>query len=131
MIGSFLAAFLSLVGALFVLIAGLGLVRMEDFYTRLHAASKAAPFGATFLLIAVAVASGSMDVSLRVVVICAFLLLTAPIAAHVIGRAAYLEGEGMESSATDELAGKYDREALELHSPAGSEPSSAPGQERP
>lgn len=116
MIGSFVALLLLLFGVGFLVVAALGLVRMEDVYTRLHAASKAAPFGATFVLIGVAVASGSVDVWVRAVVICAFLLLTAPIAGHVIGRAAYLERVRTDATGPDALAGKYDAETLTLHS---------------
>lgn len=113
---SFLALLLSLIGTVFVLIAGLGVVRMSDFFTRLHAASKAAPFGVTLLLIGVALEAGSWDVALRVVVIYTFLLGTAPIAAHVIARAAYLGGERIEFPCLDELEGRYDRKERTLHS---------------
>lgn len=116
MIGSILAAFLSLAGAAFLLVAAVGLIRMEDVYTRLHGASKAAPFGATLLLIGVAVASGAIDAVVRVVVICVFLLATAPIAAHVIGRAAYLRDAQADPSAPDDLEGKYDRSERTLAS---------------
>lgn len=116
MIGAFLAGFLSLFGAAFLLIAALGLVRMENVYTRLHAASKAAPFGAVFILIAVALASGSLAVGIRILIIGLFLLATAPIAAHVIGRAAYLQSGPLEGGAPDDLAGRYDLESRTLES---------------
>lgn len=121
MILSFITVTLMLIGTAFVLIAGLGVLRMGDFFTRLHAASKAAPFGITLLLIGVAVDAGSVGIAIRVVVIYSFLLATAPIAAHVIGRAAYLGGGRIESPAMDALEGKYDREARMLHSTETSE----------
>lgn len=116
MIISVIAGSLSLFGAAFVLVAALGILRMEDVFTRLHGASKAAPFGATLTLLGVGVQSGSADVIVRVLIICAFLLLTTPIAAHLIARAAYLEGTGPGPGAHDDLEGKYDLANRELHS---------------
>lgn len=107
---------LSGIGAVFLLIAGVGLLRMEDVYTRLHGASKAAPLGAVLILVALALGSASLDVTVRVLVVSVFLLLTAPIAAHVIGRAAYLTRERLPAEQRDQLRGKYDLETMTLHS---------------
>lgn len=116
-----LISVLSGMGALFLLIAGVGLLRMEDVYTRLHGASKAAPLGAVLILIALAIGSGSLEVTLRVVAVSVFLLLTAPIAAHVIGRAAYLSRERLQPAQRDQLRGKYDLETMRLHSSSAGE----------
>ncbi len=119
---------LSGVGALFLLVAGIGLLRMEDVYTRLHGASKAAPLGAVLTLIALALGSGSWEVTARVLVVSVFLLLTAPIAAHVVGRAAYLTRERLPAQQRDQLRGRYDLETMTLHSSTSNEEW---GQEEP
>ena len=71
------------------LIAGIGVVRMPDLPTRMHASSKAGTLGAIMILCAVALGLGSGPIILRVLLIVAFLFLTAPLAAHAIARAAY------------------------------------------
>lgn len=83
---------LLLVGAFFVLVAALGLVRMPDVYIRMHAATKAGTLGAMLILGAAAVHGADLGITARAVAAIAFLLTTAPVAAHLIGRAAYLGG---------------------------------------
>ncbi|MEM9488453.1 MAG: monovalent cation/H(+) antiporter subunit G [Myxococcota bacterium] len=82
-------AVIAVLGAGFVLLAAIGVVRMPDMYSRLQAASKAASLGAILLAIAASLHLGGLDVTLRAALICGFLFLTAPIAAHVIARAGY------------------------------------------
>lgn len=78
-----------LVGAGFMLVAALGVLRMPDLFMRMHAATKAGTLGAGLLLLAVALAHGQASVTVRALATITFLLITAPVAAHVIGRAAY------------------------------------------
>ena len=73
-------------GALFVLIAAIGVVRMPDIYCRMHAATKAGAFGASLILLALCVAMPSPRVWIQSILIIAFFYLTAPVAAHLIGR---------------------------------------------
>jgi multicomponent Na+:H+ antiporter subunit G len=102
-----LATVLVLAGAFFCLVAAIGVVRFEDVFMRMHAASKAGTFGAGLPLVAVALALWEMSAALRALATVAFLLLTAPIAAHLLARAAYRRGEVNLSPSTvvDELAG--------------------------
>jgi len=79
-----------IIGALFSLTATIGVLRFPDLYTRLHAAAKAGPVGAGFVLLAVAIAAFDAATALRAIVGIAFLILTAPVAAHLLARAAYL-----------------------------------------
>ena len=83
---------LILLGAFFALVAAIGLLRMPDLLMRMHAATKAGALGAGLLLLAVAVSFGDSGVTVRVLAAIVFLFLTAPVAAHVIGRAAYYAG---------------------------------------
>lgn len=79
-------------GALFLLLAAVGVVRMPDLYTRMHAATKATTLGAGCTLLAVAVYFDDFGVTVRALLVVAFIFLTAPVAAHMIGRAAYRIG---------------------------------------
>lgn len=97
-------ALLLFAGTFFVMVAALGVVRMPDIYMRLSAASKASTLGASCILAAVALYFASTAVTGKVVAIIAFTLLTAPVAAHMLGRAAYFSGEPLwEKSTVDEL----------------------------
>jgi multicomponent Na+:H+ antiporter subunit G len=97
-------------GILLMVVAGIGLLRMPDLLTRMHASSKAGTLGATLVLLAVALHFGDAAVAARVVVVCVFLLLTAPIASHVIARAAYRVGVPLsDETVVDELAERLDR----------------------
>lgn len=97
-----LADALVILGVFIMTIGVYGVIRMPDTYTRLHAASKAVFLGVISLLLASAV-TGDPKIVLRAVLIGVFLLITTPVSAHVIGRAAFLRGERMESpNAVDE-----------------------------
>jgi multicomponent Na+:H+ antiporter subunit G len=92
-------------GLAFMTVAGIGLLRMPDLPTRMHASAKAGTLGAALVLAAVAVHFGDSAITVRVVVVCVFLLLTAPIASHIIARAAYRTGVPLtRETVIDELA---------------------------
>ena len=82
------AGLLLVIGSGFALVAAVGVVRFPDLYTRMHAASKAGTLGSGVLLIALAVDAAELDVATRAVAGIVFLLLTAPISAHLLARAA-------------------------------------------
>ncbi len=82
-----------------------GVVRLPDAYTRLHAAGKAVSLGLLPLLLASALA-GNPDVVPRVFLIAFFLLVTTPVSAHVIGRAAYSRGERMNTPEAIDESGR-------------------------
>lgn len=87
-----LAGLVLLLGGILAFLAGVGLVRMPDLYTRMHAASKAGTLGSGLLLVAVALHSPEFSIVSRVLAALVFLVLTAPVAAHLLGRAAYVTG---------------------------------------
>lgn len=89
---SVLAGILLVVGALFALVGAIGVLRFPDLYTRMHAASKAGTLGSGILLLALAVAAQQYDVGSRAVAGIVFLLLTAPVSAHLLARAAVSAG---------------------------------------
>lgn len=86
-------AFLLLLGAFLTLVAALGLFRLPDLYTRMHAASKAGAAGSGLLLLAVALHSGEAAVWIKCLMAIAFFLLTAPVAAHLLAKAAARAGQ--------------------------------------
>lgn len=92
-ISHYVAAALVIFGAGFGLIAAIGLLRLPDLYTRLHAASKAGATGAGAIFLAVAIESLDGAVILRALLGIVFLLLSTPVSAHLLARAAYRGGE--------------------------------------
>lgn len=96
------------IGALLSLIAAFGVLRLPDLYTRMHAASKAGTLGAGLLLLAIALASFDVGVVTRSIAGVLFLILTAPVSAHLLARSAYFSGLAPWSGTKiDDLAGKY------------------------
>lgn len=79
--------FLTLVGGGFSLIAAIGLVRFPDVLMRMHASTKAGTLGAGLTLVAAGLFFGQVSVVTKCILAILFLLLTAPLAAHMIGRA--------------------------------------------
>lgn len=99
-----IAAVLLIIGGLAMLLAGVGVLRMPDLFMRMQAATKAATLGAGCSLLAVAAHFGELGVTTRALLIIAFLFLTAPVAAHVIARAAYATGVKLwDASVYDQL----------------------------
>ena len=76
-------------GASLMFLTGLGLVRMPDVFCRMHAATKSASLGVALLLLAAALFFQETMVVTKAVVTIAFIFLTAPVAASLLGRAAY------------------------------------------
>jgi len=108
---------LSTIGAAFILLAAIGIVRMPDFYLRVSVTTKAATLGIGLILIAAAIFFNEVSVSSRVIAIIVFLLLTAPVAAHMIGRTSYFIGTKLwDKSVMNELQDQYDEETHELYS---------------
>lgn len=81
-----------IVGALFALVGSVGMLRLQDVYMRMHAASKAGTLGSGMMLLALAVYAHEVDVVTRAIAGVVFFLLTAPVSAHLLARAAYIAG---------------------------------------
>lgn len=73
-----------LAGSFFILIASIGLIRLKDLYSRLHAATKAPSFGIFLMLIGVSIFFNTSMVYIKSLFIIFFIYLTAPLAAHAI-----------------------------------------------
>lgn len=120
-------ALLLLSGGFFSLVAALGVVRLPDVFIRMHASTKAGTLGGGLIMAAVAVELWDAGVTARVIAIIAFLLLTAPIAAHIIGRAAYRIGVPLwEGSVVDEWHDRGEPAPPEELDTGPAQPSSPP-----
>ena len=83
-----------------------GMFRMPDVYTELHAASKAVVLGVVAFLVA-SLAAGDSAVASRGILIAAFLILTTPVGAHVIARAAWSRHEAMRTPGSLDESGRH------------------------
>lgn len=106
---SLLAAVFLLGGVAFMLVATIGLLRLPDLYTRMHAITKAGTLGTGLVLVGVAISFADLSVSTRAVTAILFVLFTAPVSAHMIGRASYLGGVPLwEGTLFDRWNGRFE-----------------------
>ena len=109
-----LSALSLLLGAFLALSAGIGVIRFPDAVSRLHAATKPQILGLVFVVVAIALEARSWTTLLALVPVLVFQMLTAPIAAHMIGRAGYRTGNFDGSlSVVDDLEEAIDRATRE------------------
>lgn len=110
-----IAGILLLFGSLLILISAIGILKMPDLYMRMSATTKASTLGTGCILLGTLLFWDSIEISARIIVIIAFLMTTAPVAAHLIARAAYLDNVPLwHKTQFDELKNKYDKETHEL-----------------
>jgi len=81
-------AVLALLAGGFSVVAAIGVLRFPDVMTRMHASSKVASFAGALALLAAAVDIGTVSAATRAIFAILFIFLTAPIGAHLLGRAA-------------------------------------------
>lgn len=85
---------ISLAGGLFFVLAGtVGVIRLPDFYTRLHAAGMTDTLGAELILFALMLQSDNWQVIAKLLLVAFFLFVTSPTATHAVAHAAYKAGE--------------------------------------
>jgi multicomponent Na+:H+ antiporter subunit G len=114
-VNDILTTALLLVGSGFLLLASVGVLRMPDLFNRMQTATKAATLGISCILLAVALHMEDAGLALRCILTIVFFFLTAPVAAHMIGRAAYFVGVPLwKGTITDELRGHYDMQTHKL-----------------
>lgn len=88
LIVDFLSWVLLLTGGLFLLAGGIGLLRLPDFFTRVHAAGVTDTMGAGAILLGLMLQAGLTQVSIKLVLIIVFMLFTSPTASHALAQAA-------------------------------------------
>jgi multicomponent Na+:H+ antiporter subunit G len=94
-------------GAIFALAAAIGVLRLPDVFIRMHATTKAGTLGCGLIFLAVAFYFGETDITARSLAAIVFLVLTAPIAAHMISRAAYRTGTQLWSGTVIDELGRH------------------------
>ena len=112
-----ITSFLLILGAGFMLLAAIGILRMPDLFTRMQAATKTSTLGAGSMFLGVAVFYGDLGIVSRSILVIAFMFLTLPVSAHMIARAAYFDGVPLwKGTIVDELSGEYNPDTHELSS---------------
>ena len=84
----FLSWVLLLSGTAFVLVGSLGMLRLPDFYSRLHGAGVVDTMGAGLILVGLVLQGGLSTASIKLILILWFMLFTGPIATHALAQAA-------------------------------------------
>ena len=84
-----IASVLVVAGGFFCLIAGVGIVRLRDVYGRMHAATKPGTLGLALVCLAVMVEAESWLQAVEALFVFLFMIASAPVGAHLIGRAAF------------------------------------------
>lgn len=83
---------LLMTGSVFAVIGGIGIVRLPDFFTRMHGAGITDTMGAALILGGLLLQSPDWQVAVKLLMILAFLLITSPTSGHALARAALANG---------------------------------------
>lgn len=89
MIREIFSSIFLIAGAFFMFVAALGLLRLPDLYTRMHAASKSISLGIGCLLLGVVIYFSTLLIMLKSIAVILFIFMTMPVASHMISRVAY------------------------------------------
>lgn len=110
-----IAGILLLFGSLLILVSAIGIIKMPDLYMRMTATTKSSTLGVGCIMLGTAMFWGNISITARALMIIVFLFTTAPIAAHLIARAAYFGNIPLwDKTHIDELKGKYNKDTHEL-----------------
>lgn len=93
-----------LTGAFFLFIGSLGMVRLQDFWARLHAASIIDSAGAGLLIFGMMLQTGLTLITVKLAIIVIFLFLTGPTASHAVANAAFVSGSRPRDMVEDQTA---------------------------
>lgn len=103
-----LGELLMIVGACFALLAGIGIHRFPDIYSRMHAAAKSPTLGLMLVAIGAALRIRTLAAGVTLLLVVVLQILTAPVATHIVSRAVHLRGhvrlDGADELARDEQA---------------------------
>jgi multicomponent Na+:H+ antiporter subunit G len=98
-------------GSLLVIVGGVGLLRLPDFYTRIHAAGITDTLGAWMILVGLCFQAGLSLVTVKLVLLLFFLVATSPLATHALAKAAFLRG--LDPLQGRELADRHEVEDID------------------
>lgn len=106
---------LKLAGVVFLFAAALGVLRFKDVLQRMHAATKAGTIGAGLVILGSLASSSDAETIIIGLLAIVFLLFTAPVAGHLLGRAAYVSGTPLQGlTVEDALVGVLSRRKMPL-----------------
>lgn len=91
-IGELVSTLFIIMGVVFMMIAAIGILRLPDFYIRMSAITKAGTMGVGLIVVGIALYFNDLLIATKSFVIISFMVLTAPVGAHIIARAAYRHG---------------------------------------
>jgi multicomponent Na+:H+ antiporter subunit G len=110
-------AILIAAGAILMFVAGLGITRMPDLFLRMSATTKVATLGVGTILLAVTLYFNDLVTTFHAVATILFIFISAPVGAHMIGRAAYFTGVPLwKGTLVNDLSGHYDPQTHQLES---------------
>jgi len=81
-----------LAGGFFSIVGGIGLIRMPDFYTRMHATSVTETLGAGLILLGLIIQAGVSLITAKLLMIALLIFLARPTATHALAKAAVIRG---------------------------------------
>jgi multicomponent Na+:H+ antiporter subunit G len=113
-----LAATLILSGVVLSILGGIGINRFPDVFARMHAATKPVTLGLALVLVGAALVKTEVPSVVKLVLAASLQFVTAPVAAHMIGRAAYRAGTELSpETSPDELAHGSPQEGPRVEQP--------------
>ena len=114
-LSTILGSLLLIAGMFFITVAALGLTRFSDALQRMHASTKAGTLGSGLSVLGAVVTLTEPAATTIGLVAVAFLLLTVPVAGHLLGQAAYISGADLSGvEERDELKGRLERQEQPL-----------------
>lgn len=87
-----IVAILIIAGSLFMLVAAIGIVKLQDVYMRMHAITKASSLSIVLFIVAMVVYMPGLNTIAGGVAIILFIIATAPVASHMIARVSQILG---------------------------------------
>ena len=121
-----LAAICLVIGGFFCFVAGIGIVRLGDIFLRMHASTKAGTLGIALIALAMILLADSVLGLLEPLFVFLFMILTIPIGAHLIGRAAYRTHIHMQPDTRFDPGCKNFRSPMEAGAEAAPDPAARP-----
>ncbi|MDX1519633.1 MAG: monovalent cation/H(+) antiporter subunit G [Gammaproteobacteria bacterium] len=88
MVVNVISYFLLVTGAFFVITGTMGVIRLPDFYTRLHAASLVETLGCILIVTGLIIQAGLSLISVKLLLVIGLILFTSPVATHALAKAA-------------------------------------------
>ena len=104
-------------GAFFLLVGAFGMIRLPDFWSRLHAASIIDSAGVFFILIGLGLQGGLTLVTVKLVLIAVFLGITGPTASHAVANAAWIAGSRPKDIVEDQTGDDFEAVPFPVRGP--------------